>query len=34
MMAEAATGAMTREESVKWAAQQCEDIFNKWQHKA
>src|SRR5215471_14841222 len=34
MMAKAATGAMTAEESVKWAAQQCQDIFNKWLHKA
>ena len=30
----AATGAMTPEESVKWAAQQCEGIFDKWLHKA
>jgi len=34
MMAKAATGALTAEESVKWAAQQCEGIFNKWLHKA
>ena len=34
MMAKAATGAMSAEDSVKWAAQQCEAIFNKWQHKA
>ncbi len=34
MMAKTATGSMTAEESVKWAAQQCEDIFNKWLHKA
>jgi multiple sugar transport system substrate-binding protein len=34
MMAKAATGALTAEESVKWAAQQCEDIFNKWSKKA
>jgi multiple sugar transport system substrate-binding protein len=34
MMAKAATGAMTAEEAVKWAAQQCEGIFDKWQHKA
>ncbi|HEY0849249.1 MAG TPA: extracellular solute-binding protein [Bradyrhizobium sp.] len=34
MMAKAATGAMTPEESVKWAAQQCEGIFDKWLHKA
>ena len=33
MMAKAATGAMTPEESVKWATQQCENIFNKWLHK-
>ncbi|MGH6777593.1 MAG: hypothetical protein ACRECL_06240, partial [Bradyrhizobium sp.] len=31
MMTKAATGAMTAEESVKWAAQQCQNIFNKWQ---
>jgi multiple sugar transport system substrate-binding protein len=31
MMAKAATGALTAEESVKWAAQQCEGIFKKWQ---
>jgi multiple sugar transport system substrate-binding protein len=34
MMAKAATGAVSAEESVKWAAQQCEAIFNKWQHRA
>ena len=34
MMAKAATGAMSAEDSVKWAAQQCEAIFNKWQHKS
>jgi multiple sugar transport system substrate-binding protein len=34
MMTKAATGAMTPEESVKWATQQCQNIFNKWQHKA
>ena len=34
MMAKAATGAMTAEESVKWATQQCEAIFDKWLHKA
>ena len=34
MMAKAATGAMTAEESVKWAAQQCKGIFDKWLHKA
>jgi hypothetical protein len=25
---------MTAEDSVTWAAQQCEAIFGKWQHKA
>jgi multiple sugar transport system substrate-binding protein len=30
MMAKTATGAMSAEESVKWATQQCETIFNKW----
>lgn len=34
MMTKAATGAMSPEESVKWAAQQCEAVFKKWQHKA
>ena len=34
MMAKAATGQMTAEESVKWAAQQCQTIFEKWLHKA
>ncbi len=34
MMAKAATGAMTPEESVKWASQQCDGIFEKWLHKA
>jgi multiple sugar transport system substrate-binding protein len=34
MLAKAATGAMAAEDSVKWAARQCEAIFNKWQHKA
>jgi multiple sugar transport system substrate-binding protein len=34
MMAKAATGAMSAEDSVKWAAQQCEAIFTKWQHKS
>ena len=33
MMAKAATGAMSPEDSVKWAAQQCEAIFKKWQQK-
>ncbi len=31
MMTKAATGAMTAEEAVKWAAQECENIFKKWQ---
>ena len=30
MMTKAATGAMTPEESVKWAAHECELIFKKW----
>jgi multiple sugar transport system substrate-binding protein len=34
MMAKAATGAMTAEESVKWATQQCEAIFKKWHRRA
>jgi multiple sugar transport system substrate-binding protein len=34
MMAKAATGASTPEESVKWAAQQCQAIFDKWLKKA
>jgi len=34
MMAKAATGQLTAEESVKWAAQQCQTIFEKWLHKA
>ena len=34
MFTKAATGAMSAEDSVKWAAQQCQNIFNKWQHKA
>jgi multiple sugar transport system substrate-binding protein len=34
MMAKAATGAMTAEQSVTWATQQCEAIFDKWQRKA
>jgi multiple sugar transport system substrate-binding protein len=33
MMAKAATGAMTAEEAVKWATQQCEDIFKKWHER-
>jgi multiple sugar transport system substrate-binding protein len=34
MMAKAATGAMAPEDSVKWASQQCEGIFEKWLRKA
>src|SRR5579859_324490 len=34
MMPKAATGAMSPEDSVKWAHQQCEAVFNKWLHKA
>ena len=34
MMAKAATGTMSAEDSVKWAAQQCEDIFQKWSQKS
>jgi multiple sugar transport system substrate-binding protein len=34
MLAKAATGAMTPEESVKWATQQCQGIFDKWMHRA
>jgi multiple sugar transport system substrate-binding protein len=30
MMAKAATGQMSAEDSVKWATQQCEAIFKKW----
>lgn len=30
MMAKAAIGQMTAEESVKWATQQSEGIFKKW----
>jgi len=33
MMAKAATGQMTAEESVKWATQQCQTIFDKWLRK-
>ncbi|HUJ87261.1 MAG TPA: extracellular solute-binding protein [Burkholderiales bacterium] len=33
MMAKAATGQLTPEESVKWAAGQCEAIFKKWHRK-
>ncbi|HZT86752.1 MAG TPA: extracellular solute-binding protein [Stellaceae bacterium] len=31
MMTKAATGAMTPEESVKWAANECKLIFKKWE---
>ncbi len=31
MMTKTATGAMSAEDSVKWAAQKCEAIFKKWQ---
>jgi multiple sugar transport system substrate-binding protein len=34
MMAKAATGAMSAEDSVKWATQQCEAIFEKWLQKS
>ena len=34
MMAKTATGSMSAEDSVKWAAQQCEAIFKKWAGKA
>ncbi len=34
MMAKAATGQLSAEESVKWATQQCEAIFKKWAGKA
>ncbi len=34
MMTKAATGSATAEESVKWAAQQCQAIFDKWLKKA
>jgi multiple sugar transport system substrate-binding protein len=33
MMAKAATGAMSAEDSVKWATQQAEAIFKKWHGK-
>ena len=33
MMAKAATGALSPEDSVKWAAGQCETIFKKWAGK-
>ena len=34
MMAKAATGQMSAEDSVKWAHQQCEAIYKKWLEKA
>ena len=34
MMAKAATGQLSAEELVKWAAGQCETIFKKWAGKA
>jgi len=34
MMAKAATGQMSAEDSVKWATQQCEGIMRKWAGKA
>jgi multiple sugar transport system substrate-binding protein len=34
MMAKAATGQLSAEESVKWATGQCEAIFKKWAGKA
>jgi multiple sugar transport system substrate-binding protein len=34
MMAKTATGSMSAEDSVKWATQQCETIFEKWLQKS
>jgi multiple sugar transport system substrate-binding protein len=34
MMAKTATGSMSAEDSVKWAAGQCETILKKWASKA
>ena len=34
MMAKAATGQLSAEDSVKWATRQCEAIFKKWAGKA
>ncbi len=34
MMAKAATGKMTPEESVKWAAKECELIYKKWARRS
>ena len=31
MMTKAATGAMTPQDAVKWATQECQNIFAKWQ---
>jgi len=31
MMTKAATGAMTPEKAVKWAANETKSIFKKWQ---
>jgi len=33
MMAKAATGQLSAEDSVKWATRQCETIFKKWLRK-
>jgi multiple sugar transport system substrate-binding protein len=33
MMAKAATGQSSAEDSVKWATQQCEAIMKKWAGK-
>jgi hypothetical protein len=30
-MTKAATGAMSAEDAVKWATNECELIFKKWQ---
>jgi multiple sugar transport system substrate-binding protein len=34
MMAKAATGQMSAEDSVTWATQQCEAVFKKWARRA
>lgn len=31
MMTKAATGSMSAEDAVKWATQECENVFKKWQ---
>ncbi|HEX5453347.1 MAG TPA: hypothetical protein VFX06_06095, partial [Stellaceae bacterium] len=31
MMTKAATGAMSPQDAVKWATQECQKIFQKWQ---